>query len=212
MGVNLLLILVLLTNFKLLGSTRLGACISATGVQGVMLGFLPILVHEHTGFGRVVWLAVGSMVIKGIVFPRLLFRAIREADVTREVDPYIGFIQSMLLGLAALGVSFWLGNKLPLPSGVASTLLAPVSLFSILAGFMLIVGRKRAVHQVIGFLVLENGIYTFGVGVMGETSLLVELGVLLDVLVAVFVLGITIFHISREFDHIETDRLSTLKD
>jgi len=68
------------------------------------------------------------------------------------------------------------------------------------------------VSQVLGFLVMENGIYVFGVGVVKEISLLVELGVLLDVFVAVFVMGITIFHISREFDHIDTDRLSTLKD
>jgi hydrogenase-4 component E len=68
------------------------------------------------------------------------------------------------------------------------------------------------VSQVLGFLVLENGIFTFGVGLVQELSLLVELGVLLDVFVAVFVMGIMIFHISREFDHLDADRLSTLKD
>ena len=87
-----------------------------------------------------------------------------------------------------------------------------MALFSIFAGLFLIISRKRAVSQVLGFLVLENGIYTFGVGVAARTPLLVEAGVLLDVFVAVFVMGITIFHISREFDHIEIDRLSTLKD
>ena len=59
---------------------------------------------------------------------------------------------------------------------------------------------------------MENGIYTFGVGLVSEGSLLVELGVLLDIFVAVFVMGIIIFHISREFDHLDTDRLSSLKD
>ena len=91
-------------------------------------------------------------------------------------------------------------------------LLVPVALSSILIGLFLIVSRKKAVNQVLGFLVLENGIFTFGVGLVGELSLLVELGVLLDVFVAVFVMGIMIFHISREFDHLDTDRLSTLKD
>jgi hydrogenase-4 component E len=76
----------------------------------------------------------------------------------------------------------------------------------------LIISRKRAVSQVLGFLVLENGVYTFGVGLAPHTSLLVEAGVLLDVFVAVFVMGITIFHINREFDHIETNRLNTLRD
>ncbi len=95
---------------------------------------------------------------------------------------------------------------------MTSALLVPVALSSILIGLFLIVSRKKAVNQVLGFLVLENGIFTFGVGLMRELSLLVELGVLLDVFVAVFVMGIMIFHISREFNHLDTDRLSTLRD
>ncbi len=212
MGVDLLLILVLLTNLKLLGSTRLGACIRAVAVQGIILGLLPVLTGGHAGAPRVALLAMGSIIIKGIVFPRLLFRAIREADVTREVEPYVGYILSLLIGIFSLLVSFWLSRRLPTLSVVATPLLVPASFFSILSGLFLIIARKRALHQVIGFLVLENGIYTFGVGVMEQTSFVVELGVLLDVFVAVFVMGIAIFHINREFDHIETDRLSTLRD
>jgi hydrogenase-4 component E len=60
--------------------------------------------------------------------------------------------------------------------------------------------------------VLENGVYAFGVGVVQDTPMLVELGVLLDVFVAVFVMGITLFHINRQFDHIDTDQLAILKD
>ena len=139
-------------------------------------------------------------------------RALREADVSREIEPLVGYITSLIFGLCALAFSVWFGAKLPLPMGALSQWLVPVSFFCILSGFFLIVARKRAVTQVLGFLVLENGIYTFGVGAMEEVSLLVEAGVLLDVLVAVFIMGIIIFHISREFDHIETDRLSSLKD
>ena len=87
-----------------------------------------------------------------------------------------------------------------------------MAISTILIGLFLIISRKKAVSQVLGFLVMENGIYVFGVGVVQETSLLVELGVLLDVFVAVFVMGIIIFHISREFEHTDTTRLSTLKD
>ncbi len=87
-----------------------------------------------------------------------------------------------------------------------------MAIFSIFAGLFLIVSRKRALSQVLGFLVLENGVYTFGVGLAPQSSLLVEAGVLLDVFVAVFVMGITIFHINREFDHINTDQMSQLKD
>ena len=87
----------------------------------------------------------------------------------------------------------------------------PSALFTVLAGLFVIVARRTALMQVLGFLVLENGIYTFGVGRAGDMPFLVELGVLLDLFVAVFVMGITIYHINREFDHIDTDRLDSLK-
>ena len=212
MIIDLLLILVVLTNLKLLASSRLGSSIQTVAAQGVLLGFLPIVVHMPPMSLRILALAVGSIVIKGMLFPGLLFRALREADVSREIEPLVGYITSLIFGLCALAFSVWFGAKLPLPMGALSQWLVPVSFFCILSGFFLIVARKRAVTQVLGFLVLENGIYTFGVGAMEEVSLLVEAGVLLDVLVAVFIMGIIIFHISREFDHIETDRLSSLKD
>jgi hydrogenase-4 component E len=211
MHADLLLILVVLTNLNLLASSRLGASIRVVAAQGVLLGLLPVLAHLDALSARIVALAVGSMILKGLVFPWLLFRALREADVSREVEPYVGYSSSLLAGVLALGLSFWLSAKLPLPTVLDSKVLVAAAFFAILAGLFLIVSRKRAVNQVLGFIVLENGVFTFGVGVLEGTSFLVEAGVLLDVFVAVFVMGIMIFHISREFDHIDTDQLSNLK-
>ncbi len=212
MNVDVILILVVLTNLRLLGSSRLGASIRTVAVQGFLIGVLPLLAPDHGALWHVLVLAFGSMVLKGIVFPRLLLRALREADVRREVEQFVGNVMSLLVGIVALGAAFWIGQRLPLPNPKTSALLVPVALSSILIGLFLIVSRKKAVNQVLGFLVLENGIFTFGVGLVRELSLLVELGVLLDLFVAVFVMGIMIFHISREFDHLDTDRLSILKD
>jgi len=211
MGTNLILVLVVLTNLKLLASSRLGASIRVVAAQGVVLGLLPVLAHVHELSLHFAAMAVGTIALKGVVFPWLLFRALREAEVTREVEPYVGYISSILVGVMVLAASFWLGGRLPVTTAGVSSLLVPSALFSILAGLFLIVARKRAVNQVLGFLVLENGIYTFGVGVVAETPFLVELGVLLDAFVAVFVMGIAVYHINREFDHIETDRLDRLK-
>ncbi|MGD0251715.1 MAG: hydrogenase, partial [Verrucomicrobiota bacterium] len=176
MMTDLILVLVVLTNLKLLGSSRLGASIRVVAAQGVMLGLLPVLAHVHELSLHFAALAVGTVALKGVVFPWLLFRALREAEVTREVEPYVAYITSILIGLAALAASFWLGGRLPVSTVEPSSLLVPSALFSILAGLFLIVARKRAVNQVLGFLVLENGIYTFGVGIVAETPFLVELG------------------------------------
>ena len=87
-----------------------------------------------------------------------------------------------------------------------------MAIFCVLCGLLLIVSRNTAIMQVIGYLAMENGIYCFGWAFAVEEPLLVEMGVLLDVFVAVFVMGITIYHLSREFDSIETDQLTSLKD
>jgi hydrogenase-4 component E len=211
MMTDLILVLVMLTNLKLLSSSRLGSKIRVAAAQGVMLGLLPVLAHTHEMSLQLAALAVVTIALKGVVFPWLLFRALREAEITREVEPYVGYITSILIGLAALAASFWLGGWLPIATVEPTSLLVPSSLFSILAGLFLIIARKRAINQVLGFLVLENGIYTFGVGIVAVTPFLVELGVLLDAFVAVFVMGIAVYHINREFDHIEVNQLDRLK-
>lgn len=212
MNADIILILLVLTNLRLLGASRLGASIRTVAVQGILLGALALLAHHDHLTSAVLIVALGGMALKGAVFPWLLFRALRQAEVEREVEPFVGPILSLLAGVAALGASLWLAGRLPLPEPSNSSLLVAVALFSILAGLFLIITRKKAISQVLGFLVMENGIYAFGVGLVLESPLLVELGVLLDVFVAVFVMGIIIFHISREFDHIDTHELSKLKD
>jgi hydrogenase-4 component E len=72
--------------------------------------------------------------------------------------------------------------------------------------------RSKAITQVLGYLTLENGVYAFGATVAFGMPILVELGILLDVFVGVFVMGIAIFHISRQFDHIDTDQFVSRSD
>lgn len=210
--IDSILVGLVLINFLLLGAGRLGACIRLVAIQGVVLGLLPLLVFDIEGIIRALILAGGSVVLKGVVFPRLLRRALREANVRREVQPYVGFTASLFAGMAGLAVAIWLGARLPLPQPAASRLLVPVALFTMLTGLFLIVSRRTALTQVLGYLVLENGIFTFGVGLNHEAPLSVELGVLLDVFVAVFIMGIIIYSIGREFDNLDVDRLTALKD
>jgi hydrogenase-4 component E len=208
---DLLLVILLLTNLMILGSGSLGACIRLVAVQGFVLGLLPLLAGK-TLTVRLVMIAAGSMALKGFVFPWLLSRARREAGIRREIGPAVGYTMSLAFGVGAAGIALWLSSRLPLPPGTRSTQVLPLALFMIQIGLFLIVSRNTALSQVLGYIVLENGIYACGVGLALREHLLVELGVLLDVFVAVFVMGIIIFHISREFDHIDVDQLSRLKD
>lgn len=211
--ISTLLVALVLTNFLLLGSSRLISTIRQVAAQGVLLGLLVVAEHGPWASAWRVWgLALGSTVVKAVIFPLLLRRALRQAGVRREQEPYIGFTASILFGVVLFGLALWLGARLPLPERLASPLLPPVALFTMFVGLLLIVSRRIALSQVVGYLVVENGIFTFGLGLTEEAPLSVEIGILLDIFVAVFVMGITIYNISREFDHIDTDRLTALKD
>ena len=204
------MVLLALTNLVLLGSSRLAVLIRMAALQGLLLGTLPFL----TGGELIVhqWLlAIAALVLKGAVFPWLLSRARKNAEVRREIEPFVSYMVSLAGGLAALIFSLWLASRLPCPANLGSTLVVPLALFTFLTGLFLIISRKNALTQVLGYLAMENGIYAFGLAIAVEAPVLVELGVLLDVFVAVFLMGIVIFHISREFEHIDTGRLSSLK-
>ncbi|MGD1002215.1 MAG: NADH-quinone oxidoreductase subunit K [Candidatus Brocadiia bacterium] len=209
--IDVVMVALILTNLVVLGSSRLNTCIRVIALQGVALGTLPLMAGPSVLPLRMIALTAGTMGLKGVVFPWLLLRAMRQAEVRREVEPYVGYIWSVVVGLVSLGVSVWLGARLPLPGPVHPTLAVPVALFMIFVGLFVIISRRTALSQILGYIILENGIYAFAMVILGEVPVLVELGVLLDAFVAVFVMGIAIYHISREFDHVDADQLDTLK-
>lgn len=208
----MLLITLIMTNLLMLGSSRIDGLIRFAALQGILLGFLPLISHLDNLTFRIVFIAVVGCVLKGLVFPWSLKRTMREADVRKEVEPYVGFTTSVIMGVVLLAASYYIGMRLPLPNPAISSLVVPVSFFTIFSGVLLIVARKKALTQVIGYLVLENGIYIFGVSLAYDAPLIVELGVFLDVFVAVFVMGIAMFHISREFDSLDTSEMGHLKE
>jgi len=207
-----LVMFVVLVNLRLLGASRLGSCIRIVAIQGLLLGLLP-LVSQGTNLGlRVLLQAAVSMILKGIVFPSLLNRAVRESQARRELAPIVGYTPSLLAGGGLLALALWLGGRLPLPGTTVSSLLVPTALFTIMVGLFMIVARRKAITQVLGYLAIENGIFAFGLAFAEREPFLVEMGILLDAFMAVFVMGIMVYQINREFDHIDTDRLSELKD
>lgn len=210
--VNTEMIALMLSSFVLLGSSELKACIRVMAIQGILTGFLPLLTATNASLWHTLLLVMGAITIKGVIFPWLLGRALREVDVRQEMSPYVGYTSSLLLGIVLLAMSFWIASHLPSPSTDASSLVVPVTFFNAFVGLFIIVSRRKALMQVLGYLALENGIYVFGVALVQKQPTLIELGTLLDIFVAVFVMTIMILHISQEFEHMDVDRMATLKD
>jgi hydrogenase-4 component E len=211
-ALDILSILLILANLRLLGSARLSACISSVTLQALILGAAALIANRGELDARVVAIAVASTLIKAGALPWLLRRAIRESGAVREIEPFIGFTASLLTGVGLLGACLLIGSRLSPHAAIGSGLLLTVALFTTATGLMVIVSRRKAVTQVLGYLAMENGIYAFGMAFAVQEPLLVEMGVLLDVFAGVLVMGIAIYNISREFDHIDTDRLTALKD
>jgi len=207
---ELLLLCVVLTNFWVLGTTRLSATIRATAIQGGLLAALPIALHPGWSL-HIIGLAAGTFLVKAILLPTFLNWAIREASVRREVEPLIGFTTSLALGALAVALSFGIAERIPLPES-DSALLVPVALSTVIVGLLVLTTRSKALTQVVGYLILENGIYVFGLSQVERVPFLVELGVLLDIFVGVFIMGIVVFHINREFDSLDSARLTELRD
>jgi len=208
--VNMLLILVVLLDFFLLGSSRLKACIHVVAAQGAMLALLPLLtggIHLHTlVFGGI------ALVLKGWLIPFMLLRAIREVRIRRDVEPIIGFVPTLLIGAAGTGAAFLFSHTLTVTEAHRGTLFIPVAVATLFTGLLLLLSRRKALTQVLGYLVLENGIYIFSNLLLAAMPVMVEAAILLDLLVAVFIMGIVIYQINRTFSSIDVEHLSALKE
>jgi hydrogenase-4 component E len=209
-----LLVAIILSNVALAASSRLAFGIRLVAVQGVVVGLLPLIPSLDGVTARLVVIAVLMVGLKGLVFPRLLDRALRQAAVQREDAPPFGYTASIVGGVIFLGLAFWIAapGRLPMPTPPDSLLQLPTAIFTLLTGLFLIVARNNALNQVLGYLVLENGIFLTGLALALEAPLLLEMAILLDVFFGVLVMGVAIFHISRAFDSIEVDELTALKD
>ena len=206
-----LVVALLLINLVTLASSRIATVVRIVALQGVLLGAVALIAHgrlDTTGL----LLAGGSAALKGWLIPLILFRAMRQVAITREVEPSIGLLPSLLLGALATALAVVFGGRLPLAETRLAPLLVPASMATIVTGFILLVTRRKALSQVLGYLVLENGIFLFGLLLVHAMPFLVEAGVLLDIFVGIFVSTIIIHHINREFASLDTRRLSLLKE
>jgi len=211
MSPDLLIALTILSNFVLVATSRVNKAIQIAVVQGILLGLIPLAMglvrHPH-----ILLMVAATIAVKGWLIPFLLRRALREVHIPREVDPYVGYTVSLMLCALGTGLSLILAHMLPLKGGTKEILLVPAALSTLFTGFLMLVSRRKALTQVVGYLILENGIYLFGLLLVEDMPLLVETGILLDLFVGVFVMGIVINHIRTAFDSTDTRHLAELRD
>ena len=209
MWMELALIAIVFLAIVILGNNRLGTTIQLFALQSFILGLTPLLMCP--GVHSVI-ITIGIILLKVILMPLLLFWAIRHVSIRREVQPLIGYGTTLLLGGLLIGAAFIISSKLDLPVKGAPYLLVPSAFSVIMIGFLLLVSRFKAITQVVGYLVMENGIFLFALLLLEKTPLMVEMGILLDIFVGLLVMGIVVNHINQEFGSASTINLINLKE
>lgn len=204
-----ILILLLLTNFFILGTANLRSAIHGVALQGLLLGILPLFVESELTL-RLAAIVIATAAVKALLIPGLLMKALRDVHIRHEIEPYLGFVPTLFLCAIGTALALLFADLLPLARVDRTGLFVPASLATLFSGFLGLTTRRKAISQVTGYLVLENGIYVFGL--LLYQSMIVEVGILLDLLVGIFVMGIVLNHIQREFSSLDTERLSRLRE
>ncbi len=204
-----LTVLLLLLGFHLAVSERIRPSIRSLALQGFLLGLLPLMETPGTTW-RAVALCLATVAGKGIAIPIILTRVVSRLDIREESESLVSTKATILLAGALTLAAFVGGDRFGL-SG-KDELGAAAGLALLFCGLLRMTTRVKAVSQVIGFVLLENGIFLLGAVSGSEFALPIELGIFLDLFVAVFLMGILMFKIQRAFTHMDLRKIHTLKD
>lgn len=212
---DVILVLILLSVLLSLASNRLIFLVKIMAVQGILVSLLPLLLEHHSRMGSGgLFFSQLMILIKGLLIPGLLYVALKRVSIKREVEPIIGYHASLFAGLVILLLAVFITDRLHPSILQGNDLLLTAGITTAAAGLFLMMGRRKAITQVIGYLMLENGIYLVGTALTQHrhTAYVVEFGVLLDLLVGVMIMGIILHNINQSFDDIDTSLLNRLKD
>ncbi len=210
-SLDTILSLVLLSVLFSLGSSRLPGLIKVIAFQGIVVSLVQLFMGHELTTGSVVFSLV-TMVIRGVVIPLSIYLVIKKVSINRSVEPIIGFHASLFAGLALIVAATFVSHKFNIPSVCTSALLMPTAITILIAGMFILMARRNAIAMVLGYIMMENGIYLVGTTFTTHARHIVEFGILLDVLAGVMIMAIMLQNIKQKFDDVDTVHLRNLKE
>ena len=211
-AVNLLAFVALGLTILLIVKTSLEGQVRVFGLQSLVLALLSILIALYSGSIELFGVGVVLVVVKGVMIPRVLNRAVAKIGLARVAAPYMGTAPALIICGILTIISFYVMTPIaasnPLPTADA----IPLAFAGVLIGFFIMVNRRRAVTQILGFLMLENGIFLLALLATYGVPFIVEMGVFLDVMVAVLIMEVFVYQIKDNFDSIDVGQLEHLKE
>ena len=214
-SIELLAILILVLAIAVVGNRRIRSGVWLYGMQSLALGCIAALIAQREHAPHIYIAAAAAILIKAIAIPNVIIYVMARMEVRREVESYLGIPSSLLVAASLSALAFYATDttlNLGMGNHTLSSTLLGVSLACILIGFFLMINRKKALSQVLGLSVMENGLFLAAIALTSGMPLVIELGVFFELLVGIMLMGILIFKIKESFDTISTDSMRTLKD
>jgi hydrogenase-4 component E len=209
---NTLAALLLLLSFAMLSQRRIVTLVKLLAVQGALLCVATLLLAWRTGAVHLYFSAALTLALKAIFLPWLLHRLIRRLGVYWDTEPLLNMAGTMLIGVLVVVFSFGLAQPISALASTATRNAIGIAVAVVLIAFLMMITRRKAMSQVVGFLSMENGLFFGAMSATYGMPMIVEFGVALDVLVAVLVLGVFFFQIREQFDSLDLKHLEALKE
>lgn len=204
--------LVLFTSFALLNQARLVSAIHAFAWQGALLAAVTGVVAASGGQAHLYFSALLTLLLKALLIPWMLHRLTRRLDLDRHVESLFRPALISLSAVALVVFSYWLVLPIVQQSLNFTRNIVALSLALVLIGLLMMVARRQAVAQVLGFMSMENGLFLAAMSATAGMPLVVELGVAFDLLVAMVLFGVFFFQIQESIDSLDVDRLNRLTE
>jgi len=204
--------LLLLISFAMLSQRRIVTLVDLLAAQGGLLAVATLLLAWRTGQPHLYLSAVLTIALKVAFLPWLLYRLIRRLEVYWDTESLLNISGTMLVGLVVVVFAFGLAQPITQLANTTMRSALGIAIAVVLLAFLMMITRQKAMSQVIGFLSMENGLFFGAMSATYGMPMVIELGVALDVLVAVLVLGVFFFQIREQFDSLDLHHLESLKE
>jgi hydrogenase-4 component E len=210
--INLLAAVLLLLAFAMLAQRRVMTLINLFAAQGFALASSTAIVAFATHQPHLYWSVGLTLVLKVMLLPWLLHRLILRLDVKWDVEGLINIPTTMLLGIVLVVFAFNLAVPISQLANTVTRATLGIAMASVMLAFLMMITRRKAIPQVIGFLAMENGLFFAATSATYGMPMVVELGIALDVLVAMLILGVFFFQIREQFDSLDLQHLEKLRE
>ncbi|HEU5221403.1 MAG TPA: NADH-quinone oxidoreductase subunit K [Candidatus Nitrosotalea sp.] len=206
--------ILLIATFGIVATRGFMDWLNAYRYQSIVLSGVTAIIGYVTGIWEIYIAAGLTLIIKSIIIPKVLTYVTRKLEIEfkLETNPYVSIRASVIISALLVALSYFLIQQIPFKSDQIVNAYLPVSMAQFFIGLFVLVNRRTVLSQVVGLLIIENGLFLFAMALTHGVSLLIEIGIFVDILVGILISSILLFRISRTFDSLDVGKLENLRD